>query len=204
MTDHSHIRHGLESFLESRRELDDESDGNSPGLVIRVQSGIGHINIRANPADLEWVTAVEERLEQKLPIRPNTMTVGQYHVYWLGPDEWQILCSSDKTTSLLNNLRVATAGKHVSINNISAGQLAMTLSGPAVRDVLAAGCTLDFHPDTFKTGDCAQSGLAKSAILVGRPEGPDEFEVVVRRSFAEYLALWLQHSAKHVGVTFIN
>ena len=204
MTDHSHIRHGLESFLESRCEPDLESDGNSQGLIIRVLSGIGHINLRANPADPGFVTAMEELLEQELPLCPNTMSSGQYRIYWLGPDEWQILCPLSTCSNLVDDLRTRTASRHVSINDISGGQVTLNISGPAVFEVLAAGCTLDFHPLVFKSGSCAQSGLAKTAVLIGRLEGPFEFEIMVRRSFAEYLALWLQHSAKQVGASFIN
>ena len=204
MTDHSQTRHGLESFLESRPVVDNESDGNSQGLVVRVESGIGHINLRANPANTELVNVVEELLEQELPLIPNTMSSGQYRIYWLGPDEWQILCPLERCASLIANLRTSTSGRHVSINNISAGQVTMGISGSAVRDVLVAGCTLDFHPQVFKSGSCAQSGLSKTAVLIGRLEGPSEFEVVVRRSFAEYLALWFQHSAKPFGVKFIQ
>ncbi|MFT5139580.1 MAG: sarcosine oxidase subunit gamma [Lysobacterales bacterium] len=204
MTDQAHIRHGLESFLESQCALDDESDGNSQGLVVRVQSGIGHINLRVNPADSDLVRVVEEILEQELPQCPNTMSSGQYRIYWLGPDEWQILCQLDRCSGLVEKLRSATADRHVSINDISTGQVTLNFSGPAVRDVLAAGCTLDFHPEVFKSGSCAQSGLAKAAVLIGRLEGDFEFEVMVRRSFAEYLALWLQHSTKQFGVKFIN
>lgn len=204
MIDHSHIRHGLESFLESQSVHDDKLTGNAQALEIRVQSNMGHINLRGKPQDPAFVTAVEEVLGQALPLSPNTMSMGELRIYWLGPDEWQILCPLKRATSLIDKLRSVTVDRHVGINDISAGQVVMNLSGPSVRDTLAAGCTLDFHPQVFEIGSCAQSGLSKTSVLIGRLDGSSQFEIVVRRSFAEYLALWFQHSANHQGVLFLT
>jgi sarcosine oxidase subunit gamma len=60
---------------------------------------------------------------------------------------------------------------------------------------LAKGCTLDFHPRVFRPGTCAQSGLAKANVLIRLGDDPDSFDVVVRRSFADYLLRWLRHAA---------
>ncbi len=54
-----------------------------------------------------------------------------------------------------------------------------------MRDVLARGCPLDLHPRAFKPGQCAQSHYFKSSIVL-IPTGDDAFEIVVRRSFADY------------------
>ena len=78
----------------------------------------------------------------------------------------------------------------------------MRINGPRVRDVLAKGCTLDFHPAEFEVGACAQSGLAKANILIGLIDEKPVFEIVVRRSFAEYLVLWLEHAATEYNVEF--
>ena len=78
----------------------------------------------------------------------------------------------------------------------------MRIKGRGVRDVLAKGCTLDLHPAEFAAGACAQSGLAKANILIGLIEEKPVFEIVVRRSFAEYLARWLQHAATEHNVEF--
>jgi len=68
--------------------------------------------------------------------------------------------------------------------------------------VLAKGCTLDLHPRSFATGRCAQTGLAKASILISKFDDVPTFEVFVRRSFAEYLALWLQHAGAGYGILF--
>ena len=83
----------------------------------------------------------------------------------------------------------------MAINDVSGGQLALQISGGAARDVFAKGCTLDFHPRVFMSGMCAQSGLGKASVLFTLPNSDDEFYVVVRRSFADYLLRWLHDAA---------
>ena len=65
--------------------------------------------------------------------------------------------------------------------------------------VLAKGCTLDLHAAYFPPGHCAQSDLAKANVLLRR-DNAKRFEIIVRRSFADYLLAWLEHAGKDVGV----
>ena len=63
------------------------------------------------------------------------------------------------------------------------------LSGPRVRELLAAGCALDLHPRAFGPNRCAQTLLARAHVILER-DG-DAFRLFVRPSFARYLAGWL-------------
>ena len=78
----------------------------------------------------------------------------------------------------------------------------LRLAGRDARGVLARGCTLDLHPDVFSVGAAAQTGLAKARVLIGLVDAAPVFEIVVRRSFADYLCRWLAHVARHGGVAF--
>ena len=70
------------------------------------------------------------------------------------------------------------------------------------RDLLAKGCTLDLHPDEFKAGECAQTGLAKANVLIARIAAPEGFELLVRRTFADYLVQWLHHAGREFEIDF--
>ena len=191
-------RHALEPFLES---LPQEAIG-SAGVTVHILPKAAHINLRGDPGNTRFVEAVNATLEQKLPLCTNTMTIGKHQIFSLGPDEWVLVTSIADTSSLVISIREALTGQHASVNDLSGGQIALRLTGPDVRKVLAKGCTLDFHPDEFKVGACAQSGLAKANILVGLLDNHSTFEIIVRRSFAEYLVLWLRQSASEYGVNF--
>ena len=47
------------------------------------------------------------------------------------------------------------------------------------------GCPLDLHPRVFAVGHCAQSHFFKAPLLL-RAVATDAFELVLRRSFADY------------------
>ena len=88
------------------------------------------------------------------------------------------------------------------VNDVRGGTIALTLGGPHVRDVLARGCTLDLHPAVFREGNCAQTGLARASVLIACIDDAGAFEIVVRRSFADYLCRWLAHVGRNHGVSF--
>ena len=49
-------------------------------------------------------------------------------------------------------------------------------------------------------GACAQTRLAKAPVLVRRLDDGGAYEIVVRRSFADYLWLWLEDAAAEYGL----
>ena len=155
---------------------------------------LGHINLRGNADDSRFVEAVAEVLGQTLALRPNTLTQSEHRIYWLGPDEWQVVTAPDRVGDLLSQLEQTLAGQHVAINDISGGQVALHLSGDDVPALLAKACTLDLHPSVFDVGDCAQSGLAKANVLLGCIDAAPVYEIIIRRSFSEYLLQWLRQN----------
>jgi sarcosine oxidase subunit gamma len=190
-------RHGLETFLGS------SPVGSSVGTNVHIQilSELGHLNLRGDPNDDRFVKAAQDVLGQELPVIPNTTSVPEHQVYWLGPDEWLIVSDASGIQTLREKLETAFSGISAAVNDVSGGQLLLRVTGPQVRDVLAKGCTLDFHSKTFTAGMCAQSGLAKANVLIGVTDQDTAFHIVVRRSFAEYLLRWLQHASEEFGVT---
>ena len=192
MSDSAILRHGLEPFLSSRTD----QSGSDDGIRIQVLADLGHINLRGDAASADFLAAVATVLQQKLPVAANTMTSADHRVFWLGPDEWQIVTAADNTARLLAGLREALTDVHASMCDLSGGQVAMRVTGSGVRGVLAKGCTLDLSAAKFAVGACAQSGLAKASMLIGRIEDAEPaFEIIVRRSFADYVARWLHHAA---------
>ena len=91
-----------------------------------------------------------------------------------------------------------------SVVGLSANRTALELRGPHARDVLAAGCSLDLHPRAFGPGDCAQTLLARAAVILHQTEAEPVYRILVRGSFAGYLADWLIDAAagRHRGASF--
>ena len=154
-------------------------------------ANLGHINLRGNVADQRFVDAVLAALEQPLPAEANTLTRADHRIYWLGPDEWQVVTAPDAVENLTTKLNDELAGQHAAVNAVSGGLAVFHLSGKNVPDLLARGCTLDLHPSVFREGMCAQSGLAKANMLLGYIDAAPVYEIIVRRSFSGYVLRWL-------------
>jgi sarcosine oxidase subunit gamma len=196
MPEHGKHRHGLESFLATAPAAEDAA------VSITVRADTGFVNLRGSPGNPAFPDAAAEALGQNLPLAPNRMSFGDRRIYWLGPDEWLIVTAAGDAARTALALGEACSGVHVAVNDVSGGNIALHLTGDTARDVLARGCTLDLHPDVFSVSSCAQSGLARANILLGLIEDTPTFEIVVRRSFADYLCRWLAHTAKRPGVRF--
>ena len=185
--------------------MPDSNQGESPLVQIDLSrfdkaSGIrlreipfqGHLNLRGRTGDSAFLSAVTRVLGADLPVNPNTFVViGALKIYWLGPDEWLIIAPPDQQTDLEVGLDEALRGLFYSVTDVSSGQTIISIAGVNARTLLEKGCPIDLHPREFKTGDCAQTHLAKVGILISAVDDAPEYELVVRRSFSDYLGLWL-------------
>lgn len=176
--------------------------GAAPGLIVREEPFLGHLNLRGKPEDAHFAGAVTGVMGDSLPMVPNTLTeLNAITMYWLGPDEWLIITPDESRKRIEVDLRRALSAQHFALTDVSGGQTVLHLHGGHVRDVLAKGCPIDFHPRVFGIGQCAQSHLGKAPILIGQLEEQPYFELIVRRSFAAYVWTWLEVAAEEYGVT---
>jgi sarcosine oxidase, subunit gamma len=157
------------------------------------------VNLRGDVADPAFLAAVESVLGCRPPAKPNTVARGNgCDVLWLGPDEW-LVRSNPQPAVLSAKLASALAGQFASAVDVGSGYTVLMASGTKVRDLLARGCPLDLHPRVLAPGQCAQSHFFKAAIVLV-PVGDDSYELVVRRSFADYFVqIMLDAAAPLVG-----
>lgn len=154
--------------------------------------------------EILFATQVNVRVTGKLPATPgidipakaNTWTGdAATSALWLGPNEWLLIAPDGKNAALCASLRQALAGTHHSVVDVSASRTIIEISGNDARTVLAKGCPLDLHASSFTAGQCAQSLLAKSQAIFQCIEARPVFRLLVRNSFAAYVAEWLLDAA---------
>lgn len=167
------------------------------GIQIEVQPYRHHINLRGNPDDEEFIATCEQALNQSIPKIANHLSRDTHTIFWLGPNEWLLITEQ---SNVADRLTSALADQHSSVTDLSGGQILLQLTGQHACDLLAKGCTLDFHPRHFQPGHCAQSGLAKTSMLIGLLDDAPTFQIVIRRSFADYAARWLDHAGHEYGL----
>ncbi len=193
---------GRQSPLDNFRKTNaGTAPGGGAGVVISEKPFLGHLNLRGDPSDGAFTGGAERALGFALPVEPNTISEGDGNqAMWLGPDEWLITTPPDEGRFVADRLAEALDGVHSSVTDISGGQTLINLFGERARDVLAKGCSLDLHPRAFGEGRCAQT-LVSGANVILIWAGPEpSFDLIVRRSFADYLALWLHDAALEYGV----
>lgn len=169
-----------------------EQPASRDGLTLAELPVPGQINLRGRPSDTAFLAAAGSVLDCRLPVSPNTVqTAGELTVLWLGPDEWLLLTQPGAETAIIARLREALAGVHAAVTDVSGNLARLRLAGPAARDVLAKGCSLDLHPRRFQPGQCAQTLIARSGVILRQIDDRPSYDLLPRRSFAEYLWMWL-------------
>lgn len=181
------VRTPLESPMVGAQTLLDANQAlQSKAFRLRERPFLDLANLRGDARDREFVAAVESAIGVRLPTKPNTVARGaEYEALWLGPDEWMIRSNEARKPELEGKLRAALGALFASAVDVGSGYTVLEASGDRVRDVIARGCPLDLHPQVLQPGQCAQTHYFKASIVL-IPTAYDAFELVVRRSFADY------------------
>jgi sarcosine oxidase subunit gamma len=171
-----------------------EARGSAP--TIKEVPFLGYLNLRGKPGNTAFLAAVLKVLGSEPPQEPNTMVEsGDYRIYWLGPDEWLVVTPTEQQGMVQAKLLKALDGAFSSVVDNSSGLTMIEVSGENAGALLATDCPLDLHPGAFKAEQCAQTRLAKAGMTIAPLRKETGFEVIIRRSFADYLLLWMQDAA---------
>ena len=100
---------------------------------------------------------------------------------WAGVGRWFVVATGD--AARLVDLLQAELGGLASILDQSDGQVAIGLAGGGVRAMLAKGCALDLHPDSFKPGEATVTLFGHVPVQLTRTSA-DDYEILVPRSYA--------------------
>ena len=162
-------------------------------VAITAEPFVAMVDVRLGTVD----SAASERLGVDLPTVPNTwVPTDTGRAVWLGPDEWLLTSTAEAPEELEDRVRDAVVPLGGSAANVSAQRITVRLTGERVRDVLARGCAIDLHPRVFGRGSSAQTTLGLAGVvLLALNDAGDDYLVLVRSSFAGYLADWLLDAA---------
>ncbi|PXX98575.1 sarcosine oxidase subunit gamma [Halomonas sp. LBP4] len=169
-------------------------------VVLREHPFLGHLVLRGGAIVLD--EAVREVLGVSLPGEPQGLVhdaEGVRSVQWISPDEWLVIVPGGEEFELENRLRAALGGAHIAISNVSGGQTLVELEGEAARELLMKSVVYDVHPSHFPVGKGVTTVFAKTTVILRRP-GEERWELVVRRSFADYTYRWLLDAGEEYGI----
>ena len=180
----------IELPLHYWRDRGTREGASSKDLVVREAPLRGHLILRGNSEEQNFREAVETVVGLALPLAPCTTTEnGDAGIYWLGPTEWLVIVAQDTKRGVEARLRHALQGRGVLVD-VSGGQTLLNVSGSGVETLLMKSSGYDFQSGRFGTGRCVQTTFAKATALVSK-RGDGSVDVIVRRSFADYIARWI-------------
>jgi sarcosine oxidase subunit gamma len=124
---------------------------------------------------------------------PASTSNGDPRSLWFGPDRWLLVSESKAAASMVEECDKSLADVLHNAVDSSAGLAVFRLTGTGARDLLAAGCGIDFRDQKFPVGNCCRTRFAQIAAIIAA-EGPEQFDIYVDRSYEKYLDDWLRDS----------
>ncbi|MFQ3235786.1 MAG: sarcosine oxidase subunit gamma [Paraglaciecola sp.] len=172
------------------------------GVILREVKLLGHVNLRGNANDPDFLKGVKSALDLDLPLAPcSSAQNGNTTIMWLSPDEWLIIIEGGTEQATEDKLRQSLRG-HFAVSDISGAQTMLEISGEDCLPLLQKSIGYDLHLDSFPINKVIGTALAKSSAHIRRT-GEHNFQLIIRRSFADYIWLWLQQSSKEYGLRII-
>jgi sarcosine oxidase subunit gamma len=170
------------------------------GVTLREAKLLGHLNLRGNANDSGFLKDVKNALDLDLPLAPcSSAQNAETTIMWLSPDEWLIIIEGGTEAAVEDKLRQSLSG-HFAVSDISGAQTMLEISGKDCLQLLQKSIGYDLHLDSFPINKVIGTALAKSSAHIRRT-GEYDFQIIIRRSFADYIWLWLQQSTKEYGLS---
>lgn len=182
--------------LESRRGA--VASVATPALRLELEAPVAAVDLRVDP-DGPGPAAVGAAVGAPLPAAPDTWTELPTGIALrLGPDEWLLTSTTADPQDWEFHVDEAASAHGGMAVDVSAQRTSVRVRGSAARELLAFGCALDLRPAAFPRGRCAQTLLGQAAVVLvahDPVDGGDDLALIVRSSFAGYVADWLVDAA---------
>ncbi len=131
--------------------------------------------------------------ELLLPRRVGATSTGTIRVLCLAPGEWLIL-AQESSAELQARLQPSLRSQGLTFTDWSDGFATFVVEGSMARTLLAKGCGLDLHPQSFPEGRCARTRFAQLPVIL-QCLSTSRFEVAAARSYSSCLHEWLIDAA---------
>ena len=180
-----------------------EPEDITTGVQIGERPLLGMINLRVRNLNSTLRSAVKKTLGAALPgVNETFGKPDGVHVLGLGPDEWLIITPPGADAKLHTDLNKTLSEAHTAVTLTGESMTVIRLAGSHAHEVLAKGCPLDMHRRVFKPGQCAQTILARADMVIHKT-AEEAYDIIVLRSYTEYVWTWLEDAAREYGIRVI-
>lgn len=178
-------------------------EASSAGVTLEVPGVVGLLSVRADPERVTLARAFDETLGIALPERLSSTAADGRRLRWMSPDEWLLSCAPEEASEIERRLRAALGhAPRVAVTNVTAGWCVLVLGGPDARAVLARSVPLDVDPRAFPAARVANTVFAKANATLANLDD-ERYELICRRSFADYVARWIASASRGYGLAVV-
>ncbi|MEQ8263872.1 sarcosine oxidase subunit gamma family protein [Pseudohaliea sp.] len=157
---------------------------------------VGLVRVQIFSRATEAEARFSEQLQLRLPGPRQAIEAEGMQWCWSAPGEWVVSVPVGTEAVVIESLRSRCGDFFAVLNVITDSRVCLHLSGTNVRELLARGCTVDFHPDSFCVGHCASTRFADIPVMVLRPGEDGDFLLYVDSSYGDYLFKWLEAASR--------
>jgi sarcosine oxidase subunit gamma len=162
---------------------------------------LGYISLRGNAQNAQLIKNAKKALGVALPILPCSLISTSWGcIYWLSPDEWLIVSARELRAELQQKLEAALVGNHSQVIDNSGGFTTVFLQGKNASDVLHHCTVYDLNALTI--GKVVGTTFGKTSVFLHLHE--NGYNLIFRRSFADYIWRYLERSALPYGFGIAN
>ena len=172
------------------------------GLIIKEKPFFCHLNLKGYTDSLELENYILETLGLKIPKNPNSAIFSEDScICWLRPNEWLIIQQTQSDLECILRSKIIGAG---SLVDVSGGQTIFNLTGPFWRSIISSDSQINIEKNVFTEKHCVQTNLARVPVTMVNTgqTGIDGVDLIIRRSFADYLLNWIFDAAIEFGYSF--
>jgi len=172
------------------------------GVLLKELPVTGLLTIRAKADNASLSAAIRAVLSLDVPGTLQSSRNDCFCLRWMSPDEWLLSAPISELFDIENKLREILT-EPVALVNVSGGYTLLELSGDQVLNVLKKSTHYDCHPRNLSVDKVVNTSFAKSQVTL-RCIAKSHYELVVRRSFSDYVWLWLQTASREYGLQIIH
>lgn len=175
------------------------------GVTVSDRDGLGIATVLVRKGRADALAArVRDRFGIVLPRGPQRAAHGAIAFVGTGSETW-LATGENGGNAFAASLRTELHDDAAVVDQ-SDGYAVLRVTGRNVRDALAKGVPIDWHPQAFRVGDVASTLVAHIGVVLWRlddgPGGRAMFEIAVFRSLAGGLWHWLSESGAEFGLRF--
>lgn len=168
----------------------------SNGMITVSDAGLmGMITLRGDLASAPMAKAVKAATGAAMPAMRQITSGKSGAAAWMSSDELLLMVDYADADAVVAKLSKSLGAAHHLAVNVSDARAVFTLSGDAIRDVLAKGSPADMSADVLPVGEVRRTRIGQLAVAFWFDDAKNA-KLVCFRSVGGHIMRWLENASE--------